>query len=266
MFCKYPHERDCYLIFGISDNYEVVGVSDNRYKLANINDTLSTLYFANIEMPIIELNTVEFAGKIIDVLTIKNTENVPVFLKRQYGKMLPGCIYTRVGDKNTPDNGNASYDEIQMLWKKRLGLTKSKLEFVKHHLKNTSEWVNGGDHKKNKEYYYNIYKPEYTLEIFCETPEDGIKYLTPYYAYEQINDRFFYKDLQIKCYDTVLDEFSIVVLDSGRFETIIPHDCYLGGRYEDKEEILFGYYIRGTIEFELCNFLYQYWNKEQEWT
>ena len=78
--------------------------------------------------------------------------------------MLEGCIYTRVGDKNTPDNGNALISQIEMLWKKRLGLTKPKLDFIKEHLLKKEEWVQSSDDSTYKYFDYNIYLPEYTIE------------------------------------------------------------------------------------------------------
>lgn len=264
-FVNTPHDRDCYLIFGVSDSFVIEGVKNKRYTLANINDTIESLNFATIEVPNLLLDSLEFGDKIVDILTIKNTDNTPIYLKNKYGAMLPGCIYTRNGDKNTPDNGNAQFDEIQMLWKKRFGMTKPKLEFIKYHLHNKSEWVNGGDHKNYKEYYYNIYKPEYTLEIYNDDINSDVKYLRPYYAYEQINTNFYYKDIQLKCGETVLDEYTIVVLDGGRFQTIIPSDRCYGDRIDEGYEISFSFYLKDSIEYALYEFLYNYWVKEEEW-
>ena len=67
-------------------------MKQSRYELANIIDALSKLDFATIDVPEITLDTIVLEGIEIDVLTIMNTDNTPVYLRRAYGKMHPGCI------------------------------------------------------------------------------------------------------------------------------------------------------------------------------
>lgn len=125
-FANTVHDKDCYIIIGVSDNGEIVGVSEkNRMNQADILDLLSNTDFAGDNIPKINLNTIEVEGKYIDVLTICNSYNVPYYLNSKsikYSKIRDGYIYTRVGDRNTPINQNANIQQIEMLWKKRLGL------------------------------------------------------------------------------------------------------------------------------------------------
>ena len=107
-FANTVHDENCYLIFGVSDDLSVTGMKKARRKQADIIDTISTLTFAGDAYPAIDVKTVVYDDVELDVLTVYNVESTPIYLKRQYGSMRPGCIYTRVGDKNTPDNGNAS--------------------------------------------------------------------------------------------------------------------------------------------------------------
>ena len=106
-FANTVHDKDCYLVFGISDDYQIVGMTKPRRKQADIIDTLNKLYFAGDIVPKVELHTIFLDGKEIDVLIIKNTDFTPIYLKKPYGRMKVGCIYTRIGDKNTPNDGNA---------------------------------------------------------------------------------------------------------------------------------------------------------------
>ncbi|MED3089731.1 AlbA family DNA-binding domain-containing protein [Bacillus toyonensis] len=122
-FVNTVHDRDCYIIIGVSDNGEIIGINeDNRRKQADILDWLSNTVFAGDNTPEVKVDTIEIEGKEIDILTIFNSYNVPYYLKsksNKYRNIKEGYIYTRVGDKNTPINQNASIQQIEMLWKKK---------------------------------------------------------------------------------------------------------------------------------------------------
>lgn len=129
-FANTVHDKDCFLIFGINDDLKVCGMEKERTKQCFILDTLSKLQFAGDVQPDIELKTVTVLSDIepdtmveVDILIIYNTYLTPIYLKKMYGKMIQGCIYSRTGDKNTENNGNSDIRQIEMLWKKRFGLT-----------------------------------------------------------------------------------------------------------------------------------------------
>ena len=130
-FANTAHDESCYIVFGVDDCCNIVGMEKPRRKQADIIDALSNLVFAGDISPKISVDSIEIEGKDVDILIVSDMDNTPVYLKRNYGKMKAGCIYLRTGDKNTPDGGNADIADIEMLWKKRLGLTKPPLEFVR---------------------------------------------------------------------------------------------------------------------------------------
>lgn len=121
-FTNTVHDKDCYIIFGVNNSSDIVGMTLQRRTQADIIDTLSQLTFASVAIPSITVETITIENTEIDVLIVKNIDQTPVFLKKKYGKMLPGCIYARDEDRNTPDNGNASLAEIEHLWRKHFGL------------------------------------------------------------------------------------------------------------------------------------------------
>ena len=135
-FTNTVHDENCYIIFGITDDLQIVGMTKPRRKQADIIDAISKLDFAGDNNPKISVDTIQLCGKVIDVLTIQNNDKTPLFLKRTYGSMRAGCIYTRVGDKNTPNDGNADIEAIENLWKKRLGLTKTPLQYIYDRMSN----------------------------------------------------------------------------------------------------------------------------------
>lgn len=253
-FANTVHDRDCYIIIGVSDDGEIIGLNDeNRVKQVAILDLLSNTAFAGDNIPEIKVETIKIEDKEIDILTVFNTYSVPFYLKKKskrYSNIKEGYIYTRIGDKNTSISQNANMQQIEMLWKKRLGLTQPPLKQIVNRLKNKSEWVdNNGTH-------YNIYKPEFKL---VEEYDDDEYYRRSgeFYVYSQTNSKFMYKNLKIMCNETVLDDFQLVILDSGRFKTPIPQWGYVGrDQWGINHKYSYKYYLKDSIAYELQEFFF----------
>ena len=253
-FANTVHDEDCYIIFGVADDLTITGMTKPRKKQADVIDAISNLLFAGDTYPKIEVETITIDNTQIDVLKIFNIKNTPVYLKKRYGEMNPGCIYLRTGDKNTPDNGNADISDIQNLWKKRFGLTKSQLEYIYDRLHNKLEWV------ENNNVFYNIYHPEYTITI-----TDDEKDLQPeFYAYTMINRSTFYEELSIKYQNTVLKNYQLVVLDGGRLQIPIPEWGFIcHDKYGVNSKYSYKFYVCGDDRYRLFRFLYDGKNSEQ---
>jgi len=258
-FANTVHDRECYLIIGVSDIGEIVGVSgENRRRQVDILDLLSNTVFAGDNIPEIRLDTIEIEGKEIDVLTIFNSYTVPYYLKtkcKKHNNIREGYIYTRVGDRNTPINKNTTIQQIEMLWKKRFGLTQPPLVQIVKRLGNKLEWI------QNEGTYYNIYKPEFKLET--EYDEDD-RNKGEFYVYSQTNSRFMYKSLKIVCSGTILKEFQLVVLDSGRYETPVPKWGFVGhDEWKYRHKYTYKYFLKDSIEYKIQQFLFDRENGEE---
>ncbi len=255
-FANTVHDENCYIIFGVSDELEITGMQKLRRKQADIIDAISNLTFAGDIYPKIEIQTITLNGVEIDVLVIFNTEKTPIYLKNPYGKMRAGCIYLRTGDKNTPDNGNADMSDIENLWRKRLGLTKPPLEFAFDRLHNRIEWTEyeGG--------FYNVYRPEYTIEII-----DGEQDLdVEFYAYAMPNEHTSYEELNIKYQNTILASYQLVILDGGRLRIPTPKWGFLNcGNHSIPNKYCYKYYIRSSKQYRLLKFLYDPQNSEHRY-
>ena len=261
-FANTVHNKDCYLIFGISDDLKVVGMSKERRKQSDIIDTLSNLQFAGDNIPQIEIKTVSLPSDFdkrkvveIDVLIVYNTNNTPIYLKKHYGEMIQGCIYTRNKDKNTPNRGNAEIGEIEMLWKKRFGLTEPPLEYICNRLKYKLEW------QQSQENWYNIYKPEYTIHIYTE---EDIPYSDMFYAYSQANESMRFQMLEIIANNTVLKEYQLAILDGGRLIIPIPKWAFVNDQYSN-DKFSYKYYIKDSHRHKLLEFLYNAENQEERY-
>lgn len=257
-FVNTVHSENCYLIFGISDDCRVVGMKQSRYELANIIDALSKLEFATIDVPEITLDTIVLDGIEVDVLTILNTDNTPIYLRKPYGKMHPGCIYLRKGDRNTPDNSNALFGDIEMLWKKRFRLTKPPLEYIKNHLNNPLEW------NETQDCYYNIFRPEYVLEHVYDESDRDLR--AEFYAYAMTNEHVVYSSMVVKCSGTIVDNYQIVALDGGRYTTPTPEWGFLGKRLtENGPEFSYKYFLKDSFRYSLHSFMYHEENGEERY-
>ena len=258
-FVNTVHSENCYLIFGISDDCRVVGMKQSRYELANIIDALSKLEFATIDVPEITLDTIVLDSIEVDVLTILNTDNTPIYLRKPYGKMRPGCIYLRKGDRNTPDNSNALFGDIEMLWKKRFRLTKPPLEYIKNHLNNPLEW------NETQDCYYNIFRPEYVLEHVYDESDRDLR--AEFYAYAMTNEHVVYSSIVVKCSGTIVDNYQIVALDGGRYTTPTPEWGFLGKRLtENGPEFSYKYFLKDSFRYSLHSFMYHEENGEERYT
>ena len=142
-----------------------------------------------------------------------------------------------------------------MLWKKRFGLTQPPLVQIANRLENKLEWA------QNEDAYYNIYKPEFKLE--AEYDEDD-RNIGEFYVYSQTNSRFMYKNLKIMCSGTVLKEFQLVVLDSGRYETPVPRLGFAGyDKWRLNPKFTYRYFLKDSIDYKLQQFLFDAENEEE---
>lgn len=259
-FANTIHDENCFIVFGIADDLSVTGMTRTRRKQADILDALSSLVFAGDNQPTISVESVDYNGTLLDVLIIHNTDKTPLYLKKPYGRMKQGCVYARIGDRNTPDNGNAEIDVIENLWRKRLGLTKTPLAYIFDALANKLEWAD------SENGYYHIYKPEFTIER--EAQDDDITFKRgsdEFYSYAQTNQSTSYYMLDIKAKGTTLERQQIVNLDSGRLSIPVPEWGFINFDGNHRDVVGFKYYVQGSHSETLLRFMYDPEDGEQRW-
>lgn len=244
-------DRDAYIIFGVSDNYGIVGIEndENRKNQQGLIDFLKSKKFSGGIRPTIELKIFLFENKQIDVLIIKNSTDTPYFLVEDYPdqkrRVRANHIYTRVGDTNTDIDKSADINHIEYLWKKRFLLNRSPLEQIKQRLRIKSEWI------RNEREFYNVYNPEFTITL--EFDDERGK--PEFYSYLMMNQSTSYGTLNVKYFGTTLYNHDFAILDSGRYVTVTPEWGLIDDRYTNDESNYYKFFIEDSMEYVLHEFL-----------
>lgn len=252
-FTNTVHNKDCFLIIGVTDDCKISGVNEDEARRcqADILDILENCNFAGEYSPQISVETLKFDTKEVDVLIIFNTYNTPIYINkrtRKQQRLKENFIYSRVGDRNTPMNENSNIYIIEQLWKKRFGLNRDSMEIFNEALKDKWNW------NENKFGWYYKFNPEFVIRIL---DDDSKGYDAPFYAYVMMNSRSSYSKLQLVYKGTVLQEFTRVVLDSGRYSTISPESAFISEDNYGSKLYEYRFFIKGSIEYELYEFLFR---------
>ena len=147
-FVNTSHHEDCYLIIGVDDNHNVTGVEsdENRLNTQKLTDFLHSLPIANSHTPKVIVEPIKVKNHIIDIITIKDTIDVPVYLdedkhpKKAKRPIHAGQIFARENDTNTPISDSASDYLVERLWKKRFGLDLPIQQQYKIKLQDINNW------------------------------------------------------------------------------------------------------------------------------
>lgn len=256
-FANTVHNKDCFLIIGVSDDGKIIGLngeSTSRKKQADLLDLINNIEFEGTYIPNIRLDTIIIEKKEVDVITIHNSKNTPFYIRKQYGKIIPGNIYMRKGDRNTPISQNSSIHDIELLWKKRLGLLLPPYEQLKMRLKNKNDW------EKHEDSFYYIYNPDFKIRI---VPDDTIRTRKEYYLYLQDDNRAEYSYLEFVYRETILDKIGMVSLDGARLFTVVPKWGFVYFDKMKRESIPYRYIVSNSIEEIVQTFFYDEMNFEQ---
>lgn len=225
-FANTAHHNDCYLIYGVNDNKEIVGIANtdkHRKNQQQISDFLESLDFANISFPEVNINTLKYAGKEVDILTIKDSDHVPFYLRSDYTNNGPsirhGEILFRDKDSDFGKQNSPTYAIEESLWKKHFHLdltAKERFYFILDDICNWS-WHDGEPEK----FVYDI-DPNFCIEI--EEKEDQ----EPYRQVESFsvslpNPQISWSSVSLKYnQQDVMNPLTGMSLDGGRGFVVYP--------------------------------------------
>ncbi|KYK52377.1 hypothetical protein AYO51_01565 [Lactiplantibacillus plantarum] len=168
-FANTAHHKDCYLIYGIDDSKHVVGITDedkNQKNQQMITDFLTHVHFANDSIPDVIFNKLPVDGKIVNILTIKDSDQVPFYLADDFkGKGRPiskGTIFFRDKDSDFGFQSVPPYKTMEKLWQKHFHLDLKPKDRFPYLLDDICNWSwHDGDPEK---FVYDI-DPNFYIEI-----------------------------------------------------------------------------------------------------
>lgn len=213
--------ENAYLIYGVSDDNEVKGVK-GRLKQNNIIDLLSNVPFAS-KAPDIKVENLNYKHFNIDVILIEHNKNVPFYLSKNYRGVPPFVIYTRCGDVNS----NAKFEEVESLWKHRLGYDDTVLSKFYDKLKNLKNWEHGDGINS----FYCTKDPDFKI-IFNQDTDFG-------YCYYYLLNRCFGEKGRMGNYDL---NYKGTSLKEGKYFTNGIYDFILPNE-EVSKGIKYAYFI-----------------------
>lgn len=247
-FVNTNHHKDCYLVIGVDDNHEVTGVEDdpNRLNTQKLTDYLHSLPIANSHTPKVIVQSIEVSDHTIDIIVIKDTNDVPVYLDenkqpKQSKCIHAGQIFARENDTNTPIDESASDYLVERLWKKRFGLDLPIQQQYISKLKDVNNWEYFETDKIG--FLYTV-DPDYCM--FLEEDDEN-RYRVESYALGQFRARMDWQKLVLKYRNRTISEFFVVFLDGARFMTLTPN---LGSINPLSDNLLtFQYFVADTLEY-----------------
>jgi len=165
------HNDDRFIICGVSNNKEVVGLSisipDNQFwtdiRSFPTNYTLPVIYYE------LEVCTSDRRVR-VGVIQIESSDKKPFYLTKDFsrnGKMVrAGVPYSRDSSNNTPINGCPHDAEIERMWRIRFGLDLDPLARVLKLIREPNHWMSS---EAPPEYEgiirYHRQFPQFTLDL-----------------------------------------------------------------------------------------------------
>ncbi|GAA6166356.1 AlbA family DNA-binding domain-containing protein [Sessilibacter corallicola] len=246
------HDGDRFIIFGVSDDYEINGLNDKnlRRTQADILNFLRTISFANNKIPNIKIDSLQINGKELDILTIRNENHKPYFLTKDETKkgttVRAGTIYSRLGDSNTPKDSSANPEEIEKMWCQRFNLDKKASERFIDILVDYNNWKYDGISKA----FYDI-DPDFKIEIGSHEGKGG-----QYWWEESLAEKPYRFHYHLRYKSVELYKLLVVRFKNENLKIPFPNVEFINlpendNNHEEKIYCDLFYYIKNTIEYSL---------------
>lgn len=265
------------LIFGVDDDidhelFDVEEHSENRKNTQTVTDLLRgrswLTTFPYVRIVPIKLNDVN-----LDIMLIEPDDDaIPYRLAQDYssdgkdvqsGKskhkiVRAGTIYSRDGDSNTPINSTADAILSEKLWRRHFGLDKTPLERAISLLREPPKWksttnsIEGIEEGFQSCYYHEDF-PEFTyIRKFTDDKDDYEYFMlaSPFFTGPQwcISRIYYHQTMLFETTGAFSDNLYIPSPKAG-FIRKSPN------LYGIKDVIVYGYFIEGSIEKHLLDFM-----------
>lgn len=268
-FVNTPHHDDCYIIIGVEDKHgEIVGVDEdtNRFNRQKLQDFLRSKPFAQNFYPNTDVNTFSVYSPDkkkdveIDVITIFNENKTPIFLQQKVRgirykaddgqvhtqkDLLPGLIYSRINDSNTPVNESTSDHQMELLWRKRFGLDLDLYTKYKLILRSPKKW----EHivtKDNQETYIYIEDPNFVIKSQGHLDNRNSHFES--FVMSEYDIRIEWFGLTLFYGNNVVYEAFSVLVNKTAFELVVPDNSYINFK-DNNTTISYPYYLKDDFPY-----------------
>jgi len=245
--------RDGYILMGISEDGEVIGVDSAIPNAAALSKWLEGISFAGPDIPHVKIDRIDVDGKNVDVLTVLNSYNTPFYLSSSLGYLVGGAIYSRTQAGNTPVDSTSTYAQVEQLWKKRFRLLSSPIEQIFARLLYKDEW-----HRRD-EVFHNDYFPEFGIAVL---EADAKRPAPEFYSYHQPSNITSYCDVEILYREFALETFRTVILNNGSFHTTVPQWGFILDKTDNTVLYKYRFMIQNSPESILQEFLFNEDNED----
>lgn len=280
-FMNTPHHDDCYIIIGIEDESgKIVGIDEdtNRLNRQMVQDFLRNKPFAQNFYPNTDVNTFSIYSPDkkknvdIDVITIFNEDNTPIFLQQRVrgiryqssdGKvrtrkdLLPGLIYSRINDSNTPINESTSDHQMELLWRKRLGLDLDLYAKYRLILRAPEKWEYVVT-KDNQETYIYIEDPNFIIK--SQGPLDDKNSHFESFMMSEYDIRIEWFGLTLFYGTNAVYETYCTLVNKTIFEIVVPNNSFINLR-DNSIPISYPYYLEDDFPYLITQCLNNCRNK-----
>lgn len=248
-FANTAHHKNCYLIMGVSDNQEVIGVEndENRRNKQQLQDLLRKKPFAQSSYPQTNVETFNIQGHELDVITIYDSDQVPFFLQKRDKNLNAGAVYCRTNDSNTPRDSTATDREVELLWKKRFHEDMDIIDQFMHLMKDRNSW----EYIENDEYNGFIYKKNPDFQIILKPGEKNNRDLEAY-SINQFKIAMSYQWIQFRYRTVLIKECLGVWLDEARLLVPVPDRKMIS--IFDAESVFY-FFTKESYRYKLMRFI-----------
>ncbi|MCM0596085.1 helix-turn-helix domain-containing protein [Weissella uvarum] len=255
-FVNTSHHDDCYLIIGVTDDQDCVGVleDENRKNQQMVIDTLRQCPISGGVIPKISVDTYTVDEKEIDVITIYDTDELPVFLSQDYPKnpkgnkiIHAGQIFTRNKDVNTGIVSTASFGQTEVLWKKRMGLDLPIKQRYGRVLSEVQNWEYFENRRNECGYVYTV-DPDFVI-MLEDMDEDRDELMA--FSLNLFRKRINTCHIDLMFRNVLVDSFNGVFLDSRNALVVMPDMGFVEGMGEPLTGQSYYYYLKSNLNYKL---------------
>ncbi len=258
-----PCDGERRIVFGISDNKEVIGIP-KEIQAHEINNFLTQ---APLNMPFsVQVENLLYRGKKISIIVIPENQGDIYTLRSEKFNLLPNNIYTRNGCTNTGKRSTSSPDIVYKIALRKLKkdselkqetqTTESQpintdfdvfKEFHKA-IKDRENWATSYDIDFNRNEEVKTYFYRRNMKFIIKEFEDMKSFHEPWAQAKTDPRAYSYK--LVLYYDSVkIREETLVLTDGARDQNVVPiHKIF---KDSERKFTHYYYYIQNTIKHDL---------------